>query len=126
MIQQQTILKVLDNSGAKEVKCIKVLSGFKRKYAYTGDIIVVSVIKLRNKSKITSKVKKGEVYRALILKTSNIYQSNIGMKFISNENYVCLLNKQTKPVGTRIFGFLPRLLKKHKWLKISSLSSGFF
>ena len=126
MIQQQTILKVLDNSGAKEVKCIKVLGGFNRKYAYIGDIIVVSVIKLRNKSKITSKVKKGEVYKALVLKTSNFYQNNTGIKILSNENCVCLLNKQTKPIATRIFGFLPRLLKKHKWIKISSLSSGFF
>ena len=126
MIQQQTILKVLDNSGAKDVKCIKVLSGFKRKYAYTGDIIVVSIVKLRNKSRITSKVKKGEVYKALVLKTPKLYQKNIGIKFLANENGVCLLNKQFKPIATRIFGSLPKLLKKHKWIKISSLSSGFF
>ena len=69
MIQQQTILKVADNSGAKTVKCIKVLGGFKRKFAFLGDIIVVSVQQLRNKSKITSKVQQGEVLKALIIRT---------------------------------------------------------
>ena len=68
MIQQQTKLKVADNSGAKLVKCIKVLGGFKRKFAFTGDIIIVSVLELRNKYKISSKVKKGDVYKALVLK----------------------------------------------------------
>ena len=71
MIQQQSILKVSDNSGAKTVKCIKVLGGFKKKYANLGDIIVVAVQNLRNKSKKTTKVKKKEIYRALIVKTSN-------------------------------------------------------
>ena len=69
MIQSQTILKVSDNSGAKFAKCIKVLGGFKRKFALTGDVIVVSIFKLRNKSRVTSKVKKGELYRAIILNT---------------------------------------------------------
>lgn len=69
MIQQQTLLKVADNSGAKIVKCIKVLGGFKRKFARTGDIIVVSVVKLRNKSRSTSKVKKGDVFKALVIRT---------------------------------------------------------
>jgi len=69
MIQQQTILKVIDNSGAKTVKCIKVLGGYKKKYAFLGEVIIVSVRNLRNKSKITSKVKKGEVCRALIVRT---------------------------------------------------------
>lgn len=69
MIQQQTILKVSDNSGAKRVKCIKVLGGFKKKFAYLGDIIVVSVQELRNKAKTNSKVKKGEILKALIIRT---------------------------------------------------------
>ena len=69
MIQQETILQVADNSGAKTVKCIKVLGGYKKKYAKLGDIVVVSIQKLRNKSKFTSKVKKGEIYKALILRT---------------------------------------------------------
>ena len=69
MIQQQTILKVSDNSGAKTVKCIKVLGGFKKKYAKLGETIIVSVQELRNKSKITSKIKKKEIYKALIIQT---------------------------------------------------------
>jgi large subunit ribosomal protein L14 len=69
MVQLQTILQVADNSGAKTVKCIKILGGYKKKYAKLGDLIVVSVQELRNKSKLTSKVKKGEVFKALILRT---------------------------------------------------------
>ena len=125
MIQQQTILKVADNSGAKYVKCIKVLGGFKRQFAYTGDIIVVSVVKLRNKSKLNSKVKKGEVYKALIIKTKNYISRKSGLKSLFKENVVCLLNKQGKPLATRIFSLVPLELKKHKWIKISSLSPGF-
>ena len=71
MIQQQTILKVSDNSGAKLVRCIKVVGGFRRKVASIGDIIIVSIIQLRNKSKLTSKVKKGEVYKALVIRTKS-------------------------------------------------------
>ena len=71
MIQQQTILKVTDNSGAKTVKCIKVLNGFKRQFAVLGDLIIVSVQKLRNKARLTSKVRKGEVHKAIIIRTKN-------------------------------------------------------
>jgi hypothetical protein len=74
MIQQQTILKVADNSGAKTVKCIKILGGFKKKYAKLGDIIIVSIQKLRNKSKKTSKVKKKEVYESNNNKNKKSYQ----------------------------------------------------
>jgi len=125
MIQSQTILKVSDNSGAKFVKCIKVLGGFKRKFALTGDVIVVSIFKLRNKSRATSKVKKGELYRAIILNTKNLYSNKFGLKKKFNKNLVCLINKQGKPVSTRVFSLVPRELKKHKWLKILSLSPGF-
>lgn len=124
MIQQQTILKVADNSGAKYAKCIKVLGGFKRKFAFTGDVIVVSIIQLRNKSKLTSKVKRGEVYKALLLKTTKSRHSKSGFHTLFKDNLICLLNKQGKPISTRIFSQVPRELKKHKWIKISSLSSG--
>lgn len=124
MIQQQSILNVSDNSGAKLVKCIKVLNGFKSRFAYAGDIIVVSVYKLRKKSKLTSKVKKGDVYKAIILKTKNNYSAKSGIKKKLLSNSVCLLNKQGKPISTRIFGSVIRELKKHKWLKIISLTKG--
>jgi large subunit ribosomal protein L14 len=124
MIQQQTILKVSDNSGAKTVKCIKVLGGFKKKYAKIGDIIIVSVQKLRNKSKNTSKVKKGEVYRALIIRTKVRNQKKDGSQIWFNENSITLLNKQDNPIGTRIIGPIPKVLKKKKFQKIVSISSG--
>ena len=74
MIQQETVLNVIDNSGAKKAKCIKVLGGFKKRYAQLGDIIVVSIQRLRKKSKKTSKVLKGGVFRALVVQTKNSYQ----------------------------------------------------
>lgn len=124
MIQQKTILKVFDNSGAKTVRCIKVLGGFKKKYASLGDIIVVSVQKLRNKSKKTSKVKKKEVYRALIIRTKTSYRKKDGSTIIFEENSVALMTKQGNPVGTRIIGPLPKLLKKRKVQKFLSISTG--
>jgi len=124
MIQQQTILKVADNSGAKTVKCIKVLGGFKKRYANLGDIIVVSVQQLRNKSKKTSKVLKGGVFRALVIRTKTQYKKKDGSLFALNENSVTLINKQGNPIGTRILGPIPKILKKKKFMKFISLSVG--
>jgi len=124
MIQQQTILKVADNSGAKTVKCIKVLGGFKKRYARLGDIIVVSVQQLRNKSKRTSKVLKGGVFRALVIRTKTQYIKKDGSSFALNENSVTLINKQGNPIGTRILGPMPKILKKKKFMKFVSLSIG--
>ena len=124
MIQQQTILKVSDNSGAKTVKCIKVLGGFKKKYAKIGDIIVVSIQQLRNTSRKTSKVLKGMVFRALIIKTNTKYKKKDGSIINLPNNSVVLLNKQGNPVGTRILGPIPKQLKKKKFMKIVSLSTG--
>lgn len=124
MIQQESILKVADNSGAKTVKCIKVLGGFKKRYATLGDIIVVSVQELRNRSKKTSKVLKGNVFRALILKVKSKYKRKDGTIFSFKKNVVALLTKQGTPVGTRILTPLPKKLKKKKYLKFISLSIG--
>ena len=124
MIQQQTILKVADNSGAKTVKCVKVLGGFKKRYARLGDIIVVSVQRLRNKSKKTSKVLKGGVFRALVIRTKTSYRKRDGSSFLLSENSVTLLNKQGNPIGTRILGPIPKTLKKKKFMKFASLSVG--
>jgi large subunit ribosomal protein L14 len=124
MIQQQTILKVLDNSGAKTVKCIKVLGGFKKKYAKLGDIIVVSIQQLRNRSKKTSKVKKREVYKAVIIRTKiKIFKKN-GFRIRFAENAVILINKQGNPIGTRILVPMPKFFKKKKLQKFISLSFG--
>lgn len=124
MIQQETILKVVDNSGAKIVKCIKVLGGFKKRYAKLGDIIVISVQQLRNKSKSTSKVLKGGVFRALVVRTKKRYKKQDGSLFLFEENAVALINKQGNPIGTRILGPVPKTLKKKKFMKFVSLSIG--
>lgn len=125
MIQQQTILKVTDNSGAKTVKCIKVLNGFKRRVAILGDTIIVSVQKLRNKARLTSKVRKGEVHKAIIVRTKNKAVKKDGSSIFFQSNAVSLVNKQGKPIASRIVGPLPKVLKKRKKIKFVILSSGF-
>jgi len=124
MIQAQTILRVSDNSGAKTVKCIKVLGGFKKKYAKLGDYIIVSIQQLRNKSKKNSKVKKGDVHKALIIRTKTGLIKNDGSRIVFNENSVILVNKQGMPISTRILGPLPKIFKQKKFQKITSISSG--
>ena len=123
MIQQQTVLSVLDNSGAKKVKCVKVLGGYKKKSASLGDNIVVSVKELRNKFKSTSKVRKGEIHRAVILKTKSKIRNKDGSIAFFSDNCVCLINKQLKPIGTRITGPISKNLK-NKNFKLVSLSPG--
>lgn len=127
MIQQQTILKVADNSGAKNVKCIKVLGGFKRKIAFLGDLIIVSVQQLRNKSRKSSKVIKGEVYKAIVVRTKRKVKNSDGSFFFFSKNSVSLLSKQNKPLASRLTGPVPKQLKLNKFLKLASISSsGFF
>ena len=120
----QTILKVSDNSGAKTVKCIKVLGGFKKKYAKIGDIIVVSIQQLRNKSRKTSKVKKREVYKALIIRTKARFAKRDGCFTKFDDNSVALMNKQGNPIGTRIIGPISKALRKKNFQKFISISSG--
>ena len=124
MIQQQTLLKVTDNSGAKTVKCIRVLNGFKKKTAKLGEIIIVSVQSLRNKAKRTSKVKKKEIYKALIVRTKTASTKKTGAAIKFNDNAVILINKQENPVGTRIVGPIPKILQKKAFQKFISLASG--
>jgi large subunit ribosomal protein L14 len=123
MIQQNTILKVSDNSGAKTVRCIKILGGFKKKIAKLGDLIVVSVQQVRNNAKSNIKVRKKEVYQALVILTKVGYTKKTGFKDSFFENSVILINKQGNPVGTRIIGPLSRTLKKKNYQKILSISS---
>lgn len=125
MIQQQTLLNVSDNSGAKTAKCIKVLGGFKKKFSKIGDMIVISIQKLRNKTKINLKVKKGEIYKAIIIKTKKPLKIKDGTYLRFSYNSVCLLNKQHKLLSTRILGPIPKKFRKNKFIKLASLSSGF-
>jgi len=125
MIQIQTLLKVTDNSGGKVVRCLKILKkGAKTRYGKIGDIIVVSVQKIRSKNKLTSKVKKGDVLYGIIVKTKSSLKRKSGISFCFNQNSVVLLNKQLKPIATRVFGMVPRELRITKFLKIISLAGG--
>jgi large subunit ribosomal protein L14 len=118
MIQQQTILDVADNSGAKKVFCIRVLGGTRRKYASLGDIIVVSV----KEALPDSKVKKGEVHRAVVVRTVKEVGRTDGSFIRFDTNSVVLINQQMEPIGTRIFGPVARELRFKRFMKIVSLA----
>jgi len=118
MIQSFTRLNVADNSGAKEVMCIKVLGGSKRRYARIGDIIVVSV----KDAMPHSKVKKGDVYKAVIVRTKKEIGRPDGSYIRFDNNSAVLLNKNLEPIGTRIFGPVARELRAKNFMKIVSLA----
>lgn len=118
MVQMQTLLDVADNSGAKKLSCIKVLGGTKRKYASLGDVIVVSV----KEAIPNSKVKKGDVMRAVIVRTVKEVRRVDGSYIKFDDNSAVLINPQNDPVGTRIFGPVARELRAKKFMKIISLA----
>ena len=125
MIQTRTLLKVSDNSGAKKARCIKILGGFKKKQAKAGDTIIVSIQQLRNRSKETTKIKVGDVYKALIIRTKKVFKINSNGFFnCFNENAIVLLNKQDNPIGTRIIGPVSKKLRKLNYQKVIHISSG--
>ena len=125
MIQQQTILKVTDNSGAKYVKCLKVVGGFKKRFAKIGDVLIVSVLSLRaNPSKI-SKIKKGGIYKALVIRTKRTITMKDNTTYTFHENSVALMSKQNNPLATRLIGPVS-LMTKRKHIKFASISAGFF
>ena len=118
MIQMQSNLFVADNSGARKIQCIKVLGGSKRRSASIGDIIVVSI-----KDAIPrAKVKKGDVYKAVIVRTSKDFQRLDGTSIRFDKNAAVLLDKQEEPIATRIFGPVTRELRSKKFMKIISLA----
>ncbi len=118
MIQQSTKLNVADNTGAKVVACIKVLGGTRRRYASIGDIIVVSI----KETTSTAKVKKGDVIKAVIVRTKKEVRRADGSYIRFDTNSVVLLNPQLEPIGTRIFGPVARELRAKKFMKIISLA----
>ncbi|MBI4956889.1 MAG: 50S ribosomal protein L14 [Myxococcales bacterium] len=118
MIQVSTDLEVADNSGAKVVRCIKVLGGSRRRYAGLGDVIVVSV----REALPTSKVKKGEVTRAVVVRTTREYRRADGSYIKFDANSAVLINAQKEPVGTRIFGPVARELRAKRFMRIVSLA----
>ena len=118
MIQTESRLKVADNSGAKEVMCIKVLGGTRKRYATIGDVIVVSV-----KDAVPhTKVKKGDVFKAVIVRTRKEVRRRDGSYIRFDENAAVLLNNQLEPIGTRIFGPVARELRQKNFMKIISLA----
>ncbi len=118
MIQLRTVLDVADNSGAKRVQCIKVLGGTGRRYASVGDIIVVAV----KESEPNSNVKKGDVKKAVVVRTRKELRRSEGSYIKFDTNAAVLVNDAKEPVGTRIFGPVARELRAKKFLKILSLA----
>lgn len=118
MIQQQTRLKVADNSGAREVMCIKVLGGSGRRYASLGDVIVVSV----KEAMPNAKVKKGEVAKAVVVRTIRKVRRSDGTYINFDDNSAVLIKADREPVGTRIFGPVARELRAKQFVKIISLA----
>ncbi len=118
MIQSETRLTVADNSGAKTVYCIKVLGGSRRRYASIGDIIVVAV----KEAIPNAKVKKGDIYKAVVVRTKKEILRPDGSYIRFDENSAVLINANQEPVGTRIFGPVARELRARKFMKIISLA----
>ena len=118
MIQMQTVLDVADNSGAKRVQCIKVLGGSKRRYAAIGDVIKVAV----KEAAPRGKVKKGDVYDAVVVRTAHGVRRPDGSKVKFDGNAAVILTPKLEPIGTRIFGPVTRELRNDKFMKIVSLA----
>src|SRR5437870_289966 len=118
MIQQETVLKVADNSGARELLCIRVLGGSYRKYASVGDVIVGTV----KVAQPNAQVKKGDVVRSVVVRTAKEFSRPDGSNIRFDENAAVLLNQQNNPRGTRIFGPVARELREQNFMKIVSLA----
>jgi large subunit ribosomal protein L14 len=118
MIQMRTTLEVADNSGAKRVRCVKVLGGSRRRYARLGDIIVVSI----QEAVAGTKVKKGETAKAVVVRVKDDTGRPDGSSIRFDENSAVLINPQLEPIGTRIFGPVARELRGKKFMKIISLA----
>ena len=118
MIQQETRLKVADNTGAKEVLCIKVLGGSRKRYARTGDLIIITV----KKAIPGSNVKKGEVHKAVVVRTKKERKRLDGSYIRFDDNAAVLVNDNKEPKGTRVFGPVARELREKRFMKILSLA----
>ena len=118
MVQQETRLKVADNSGAKELLCIRVMGGHYRKYAHVGDIITATV----KSAQPGGQVKKGEVVKAVVVRVAKEYRRPDGSNIRFDDNAAVLINNQNNPRGTRIFGPVARELRERNYMKIVSLA----
>jgi large subunit ribosomal protein L14 len=118
MIQQETRLKVADNSGAKEILCIRVLGGTRRRYAHVGDVIVATV----KQANPTGTVKRKSVVKAVIIRTRNQIRRKDGSTIVFDDNAAVIINDDKTPKGTRVFGPVPRELRDQGYAKIISLA----
>jgi len=118
MIQEESILDVADNSGAKKLKCFRILGGSNRRYAHVGDIIVAAV----QESIPNSPVKKGSVVKAVVVRTKRTIRRNDGSTIEFDSNAAVILNEKSEPVGTRVFGPVARELREKNFMKILSLA----
>ena len=123
MVKPQTIIKVIDNSGAKKVKCIKILR-LKTKKTSFGNFGIVVIQALRNKTKNLPKIKKGQMFRALIVQLNSKIAKKNGFSILFKINYIILLNKYNLPIGNRIFGVVPKNIKNIKNIRFTTLSTG--
>lgn len=124
MIQSQTILHVSDNSGAKTAMCIKVLGGYRKRYARVGDVIVVTIKSLRSKNKSTSKIKKGAVCKAIVIRTKKNSILKDGSTVFFSGNSVSLITNQGTPLSTRVMGPVLNNFKRKKLFKFIQLAPG--
>jgi len=125
MIQTQTKLKIIDNSGAKVSQCIKVLGGYRKKTAKVGDTIVVSIKKVKTgNSNTKSKIRKGHVTKALVLQTKKAIHRKDGSSLRFKDNSALILNQQGQPSGTRVLGVIPKEIKQYKQARVASLAPG--
>ena len=125
MIQVQSILNISDNSGCIIGRCIKIIHGFKNRWSSCGDLILVSIQKMKKKRTLKTKIEKGDITLAVILRTKAKYKRKHSKLINFNSNTIGLLNKQYRPLGTRIKGPVLRELRKSKYMKLAIISQGF-
>lgn len=124
MIQIGSKLRVSDNSGAKYASCIKVLGGYKKRYATIGDKIVVSILSLRAKRRSQTKIQKGKVAYGVVIRTKVNQLTNANLKYAFTDNAIVLITQQGKPLASRIIGGVPRIIRYTRYMRIATLSAG--
>lgn len=124
MVQVGTKLRVSDNSGAKYVSCIKVLGGYKKRYARVGDKIVVSVLNLRAKRRSQTKIQKGKVAYGVVIRTKVNKINKANIKYSFYDNAIVLITQQGKPLASRVIGGVPKKIRYTRYMRIATLSAG--
>lgn len=127
MIQTQTYFRVLDNSGAKKAKCIKIIGKSGKSTGEVGDLVILSIKKLRRqyKKRVKRKIKKSDVHYGVIIQTQRFFKNYAGIKLRFNQNSTTIVSAKGKPLCTRIFTTLPKILRSTKWSKLGSMSKGY-